>query len=78
MPGLLAQGETGGWEGVGTHPGCPLTPLHSGSRFKGHQQSKGNKYQVEVVFKVSWREYDVEDGVTVGRSVGESTTWRMG
>lgn len=54
MPGLLALGKTGGEEGVGTHPGCPLTPLHSGSQFKGHQQSKGNKYQVEVVFKVSW------------------------
>ena len=54
MPGLLVLGERGGAaEGVGTHPGCPLTPLHSGSRFKGHQQSKGNKYQVEVVFKVS-------------------------
>lgn len=53
MPGLLALGKTGGEEGVGTHPGCPLTPLHSGSQFKGHQQSKGNKYQVEVVFKVS-------------------------
>lgn len=52
MPGLLVLGETGGAEGVGTHPGCPLTPLHSGSKFKGHQQSKGNKYQVEVVFQV--------------------------
>ena len=55
MPGLLALGKTEGEEGVGTHPGCPLTPLHSGSQFKGHQQSKGNKYQVEVVFKVSWK-----------------------
>lgn len=55
MPGLLAFGKTGGEEGVGKQPGCPLTPLHSGSQFKGHQQSKGNKYQVEVVFKVSWK-----------------------
>ena len=53
MPGLLALGESGAEEGVGRQPGFPLTPLHSGSRFAGHQQSKGNKYQVEVIFKVS-------------------------
>ena len=52
MPGLLALEKRGVEEGVGKQPGCPLTPLHSGSRFKGHQQSKGNQYQVEVVFKV--------------------------
>ena len=54
MPGLLVLGEEGGTEGVGSQPGCPLTPLHSGSRFVGHQQSKGNRYQVEVVFQVSF------------------------
>lgn len=53
MPGLLVLGERGGGEGVGKQPGCPLTPLHSGSVFRGHQQSKGNKYQVEVMFQVS-------------------------
>ena len=55
MPGLLVLGERGAGEGVGTQPGCPLTPLHSGSVFRGHQQSKGNKYQVEVVFQVRER-----------------------
>ena len=51
MPGLLALGDAPE-EGVGRQAGFPLVPLHSGSRFAGHQQSKGNKYQVEVVFKV--------------------------
>ena len=68
MPGLLSLGETGGGEGVGTHPGCPLTALHSGSRFKGHQQSKGNKYQVEVVFKVSWGVFNPRGGATLVNS----------
>ena len=53
MPGLLALGESRVEEGVGKQSGFPVTPLHSGSRFAGHQQSKGNKYQVEVIFKVS-------------------------
>ena len=51
MPGLLVLGDAPE-EGVGKQAGFPLVPLHSGSRFAGHQQSKGNKYQVEVVFKV--------------------------
>ena len=55
MPGLLVLGERGvgeGGGGVGRQSGCPLTLLHSGSVFRGHQQSKGSKYQVEVVFQV--------------------------
>ena len=52
MPGLLAMGDSPEEEGVGKQPGFPTIPLHSGSRFAGHQQSKGNKYQVEVIFKV--------------------------
>ena len=52
MPGLLVLGERGVGEGVGRQSGCPLTLLHSGSVFRGHQQSKGSKYQVEVVFQV--------------------------
>ncbi|CAI8013853.1 Glucose-induced degradation protein 4 homolog [Geodia barretti] len=51
MPGLLVLGERGVGEGVGRQSGCPLTLLHSGSVFRGHQQSKGSKYQVEVVFQ---------------------------
>ena len=38
--------------GIGRQIGYPVTPLHSGSRFKGYQQSKGNKYQVEVILQV--------------------------
>lgn len=54
MPGLLGSSPDPTAAGVGTQPGYPLTPLHSGSKFTGHQQSKGNKYQVEVNFKVRW------------------------
>ena len=32
--------------------GIPETPLYSGSKFQGHQKSKGNRYDVEVVFQV--------------------------
>ncbi len=54
MPGLLASGTTASSlvEGVGVQSGFPVSPLHSGSRFTGYQQSKGNKYHVEVEFKV--------------------------
>ena len=52
MPGLLGEISSIDVKGTGRHPGYPTTPLHSGSRFVGHQQSKGSKYQVEVVFKV--------------------------
>ncbi len=39
--------------GIGRQLGYPVTSLHSGSRFKGYQQSKGNKYHVEVIFQVT-------------------------
>ncbi len=51
MPGLLASGALH-MEGMGSQPGFPATPLHSGSTFTGFQQSKGNKYHVEVIFQV--------------------------
>lgn len=35
-----------------TQIGIPETPLYSGSKFQGHQKSKGNRYDVEVVFQV--------------------------
>ena len=54
MPGLLGGRSDVESRGAECQPGYPTTPLHSGSRFVGHQQSKGNKYQVEVVFKVSY------------------------
>ena len=38
--------------GVGKQLGFPCSPFRSGSRFKGFQQSKGNKYQVEVIIQV--------------------------
>lgn len=53
MPGLLGGTSDVESRGAECQPGYPTTPLHSGSRFVGHQQSKGNKYQVEVVFKVN-------------------------
>ncbi len=56
MPGLLGfrtpLSAEAALEGVGAQSGYPVTALHSGSKFTGHQQSKGNKYEVEVEFKV--------------------------
>lgn len=36
-------------------PGVVTSLLYSGSRFRGHQKSKGNSYDVEVVLQVSFR-----------------------
>lgn len=44
--------ETCGTSGVGKQIGFPTSPLYSGSHFRGHQQSKGNKYNVEVILQV--------------------------
>ena len=33
-------------------PGVTQTLLYNGSRFKGHQKSKGNQYDVEVILQV--------------------------
>lgn len=33
-------------------PGLAQSLLYSGSRFQGHQKSKGNRYDVEVVLQV--------------------------
>lgn len=52
MPGLLGGTLEVDSSGAECQRGYPTTPLHSGSRFVGHQQSKGNKYQVEVIVKV--------------------------
>lgn len=54
MPGLLGSSAAPPSlaVGVGSQSGYPVSPLHSGSRFTGYQQSKGNKYHVEVEFKV--------------------------
>lgn len=35
----------------GKQVGIPASLLYSGSRFKGHQKSKGNRYDVEVVLQ---------------------------
>lgn len=32
--------------------GIPTSLLYNGSRFQGHQKSKGNRYDVEVVLQV--------------------------
>ena len=34
-------------------PGVTNSLLYSGSRFVGHQKSKGNQYDVEVILQVS-------------------------
>lgn len=34
-------------------PGVATSLLYSGSKFRGHQKSKGNSYDVEVVLQVS-------------------------
>ena len=33
-------------------PGVTHSLLYNGSRFKGHQKSKGNQYDVEVILQV--------------------------
>lgn len=34
-------------------PGVTKSLLYNGSKFQGHQKSKGNSYEVEVVLQVS-------------------------
>lgn len=36
-------------------PGVVTSLLYSGSKFRGHQKSKGNSYDVEVVLQVGLR-----------------------
>ena len=38
-------------------PGVTTSLLYSGSQFQGHQKSKGNCYDVEVVLQVSRVDY---------------------
>jgi len=39
---------------INTHqPGVNTSLLYSGSQFRGHQKSKGNSYDVEVVLQVN-------------------------
>ena len=35
-------------------PGVSKSLLYNGSKFQGHQKSKGNSYEVEVVLQVSF------------------------
>lgn len=48
MPGKLLVPVT---PQSGKQAGIPSTLLYSGSRFQGHQKSKGSKYDVEVVLQ---------------------------
>lgn len=52
MPCLLGGMSEKDFIKTGNQPGYPTALIHSESHFVGHQQSKGNKYQVEVNFKV--------------------------
>lgn len=38
-------------------PGVTKSLLYNGSKFQGHQKSKGNSYEVEVVLQVSENKY---------------------
>lgn len=40
-------------------PGVTGTLLYNGSRFQGHQKSKGNSYEVEVVLQVKLPYYTI-------------------
>ena len=42
-------------------PGVTRSLLYNGSKFQGHQKSKGNSYEVEVVLQVSLRIYSEHD-----------------
>lgn len=35
-------------------PGISRSLLYNGSRFQGHQKSKGNSYEVEVILQVNY------------------------
>lgn len=50
MPGKVALNAL---PPVAKQPGLAQSLLYSGSRFQGHQKSKGNRYDVEVVLQVS-------------------------
>lgn len=36
-------------------PGITRSLLYNGSRFQGHQKSKGNSYEVEVILQVKFQ-----------------------
>ena len=40
-------------------PGVTKSLLYNGSRFVGHQKSKGNQYDVEVILQVTSFEFTV-------------------
>jgi hypothetical protein len=48
--------------GIGTQLGFPHSPFMSGSQFKGYQQSKGNKYHVEVIVQYIDHDNDLLSG----------------
>lgn len=47
-------------------PGVATSLLYSGSKFRGHQKSKGNSYDVEVVLQVSRSGGEAMEGVCGG------------
>lgn len=46
-------------------PGVTKSLLYNGSKFQGHQKSKGNSYEVEVVLQVSKNKYANNENVFV-------------
>lgn len=57
-------------------PGVVTSLLYSGSKFRGHQKSKGNSYDVEVVLQVRLRSwyFGTLDELSGGR-LGDLSKW---
>ena len=55
LSAMLSYEEEDRPDGAGRQVGFPTSPFYSGSQFRGYQQSKGNKYQVEVILQVRGR-----------------------
>jgi len=49
-------------------PGVTTTLLYNGSRFQGHQKSKGNCYDVEVVLQV-WKHIELWHNANLSRNL---------
>ena len=61
-------------------PGVSRSLLYNGSKFKGHQKSKGNQYDVEVILQVSgerkiktFQDRSRQDRIILGNSANNTT-----
>ena len=46
-------------------PGVSRSLLYNGSKFKGHQKSKGNQYDVEVILQVVSVVYKITSSISL-------------